>query len=127
MQATQALREGGISEVVRSGAGFHVIKVIEKRQGGLPGVDGQERRVGGVAAGGDADQGAARGEPGAVDDVPLPVEGDLLGLGGPRDFNSAAIDAGDLPTVSLADAGLATPPLPTRPAVPRGRAAWGRW
>lgn len=25
----------------------------------------------------------------------LPVEGDLLGLGGPRDFNSAAIDAGE--------------------------------
>jgi peptidyl-prolyl cis-trans isomerase SurA len=26
-----------VSEVVRSGAGFHVIKVIEKRNGGLPG------------------------------------------------------------------------------------------
>ncbi len=39
VQATQKLREGGVSEVVRSGAGFHVIKVIEKRQGGLPGVN----------------------------------------------------------------------------------------
>ena len=36
-QAVQALPEGGISEVVRSGAGFHVIKVVEKRRGGLPG------------------------------------------------------------------------------------------
>ncbi|AEG94904.1 peptidylprolyl isomerase [Ramlibacter tataouinensis] len=37
VQATQRLPVGGISEVVRSGAGFHVIKVVEKRQGGLPG------------------------------------------------------------------------------------------
>lgn len=39
VQATQALREGGISDVVQSGAGFHVIKVLEKRQGGMPGVN----------------------------------------------------------------------------------------
>lgn len=39
VEATDKLREGGISEVVRSGAGFHIIKVIEKRQGGLPGAD----------------------------------------------------------------------------------------
>ena len=38
VEATKTLREGGISEVVRSGAGFHVIKVVEKRQGGLPGI-----------------------------------------------------------------------------------------
>lgn len=45
VQATQALREGGISEVVRSGAGFHVIKVIAKRQGGLPGVNVTQSRA----------------------------------------------------------------------------------
>jgi peptidyl-prolyl cis-trans isomerase SurA len=39
VEATDKLREGGVSEVVRSGAGFHIIKVIEKRQGGLPGAD----------------------------------------------------------------------------------------
>jgi peptidyl-prolyl cis-trans isomerase SurA len=37
VQAVKSLPEGGVSEVVRSGAGFHVIKVIEKRNGGLPG------------------------------------------------------------------------------------------
>ncbi|MFC5496636.1 peptidylprolyl isomerase [Caenimonas terrae] len=37
VEATQSLREGGVSKVVRSGAGFHIIKVIEKRHGGLPG------------------------------------------------------------------------------------------
>jgi peptidyl-prolyl cis-trans isomerase SurA len=37
-QAVQALPEGGVSDLVRSGAGFHVIKVIEKRRGGLPGI-----------------------------------------------------------------------------------------
>jgi peptidyl-prolyl cis-trans isomerase SurA len=37
LEATQALREGGVSKVVRSGAGFHIIKVVEKRHGGLPG------------------------------------------------------------------------------------------
>jgi peptidyl-prolyl cis-trans isomerase SurA len=38
VQATQALPEGGVSDVVRSGAGFHVVKVIEKRRGGIPGI-----------------------------------------------------------------------------------------
>jgi peptidyl-prolyl cis-trans isomerase SurA len=33
----QALPVGGVSEIVRSGAGFHVIKVVEKRKAGLPG------------------------------------------------------------------------------------------
>ncbi len=37
VQAVKSLPEGGVSDIVRSGAGFHVIKVIEKRRGGLPG------------------------------------------------------------------------------------------
>lgn len=45
VQATQALREGGVSAVVRSGAGFHIVKVIEKRQGGLPGVNVTQSRA----------------------------------------------------------------------------------
>ena len=39
VEATQSLREGGVSKVVRSGAGFHVIKVVEKRTGRLPGAN----------------------------------------------------------------------------------------
>ena len=39
VEATQSLREGGVSNVVRSGAGLHIIKVVEKRHGGLPGVN----------------------------------------------------------------------------------------
>lgn len=38
IEATKGLGEGGLSNVVRSAAGFHVLKVVEKRQGGLPGV-----------------------------------------------------------------------------------------
>jgi peptidyl-prolyl cis-trans isomerase SurA len=37
LDAVQGLPEGGVSAVVRSGAGFHVIKVVERRQGGMPG------------------------------------------------------------------------------------------
>lgn len=36
VEATQALAVGGISAVVRSGAGFHVLKVLDRRQPGLP-------------------------------------------------------------------------------------------
>ena len=39
VEATQSLREGEVSAVVRSGAGFHIVKMVEKRQGGLPGVN----------------------------------------------------------------------------------------
>jgi peptidyl-prolyl cis-trans isomerase SurA len=38
VQAIRALPEGGVADLVRSGAGFHVIKVIEKRSGGVPGI-----------------------------------------------------------------------------------------
>jgi peptidyl-prolyl cis-trans isomerase SurA len=37
VQAVQSLPEGGVSELVRSGAGFHVLKVIEKRRGSVAG------------------------------------------------------------------------------------------
>lgn len=45
INATSALREGGISAVVRSGAGFHVLKVVEKRQGGMPGATVTQHRA----------------------------------------------------------------------------------
>lgn len=37
IEATQQLGVGGIAGPVRSDAGFHVLKVVEKRQAGLPG------------------------------------------------------------------------------------------
>jgi peptidyl-prolyl cis-trans isomerase SurA len=45
VQATEPLPEGGVSDVVRSGAGFHVIKVIEKRSGALPGIHVEQSRA----------------------------------------------------------------------------------
>jgi peptidyl-prolyl cis-trans isomerase SurA len=36
VEATQTLAVGAISGLVRSGAGFHILKVIEKRSAGLP-------------------------------------------------------------------------------------------
>jgi peptidyl-prolyl cis-trans isomerase SurA len=36
IEATQNLASGDISSLVRSGAGFHILKVIEKRNSGLP-------------------------------------------------------------------------------------------
>lgn len=39
LDATQNLRAGGVTGLVRSGAGFHILKVIEKRQAGMPGVN----------------------------------------------------------------------------------------
>lgn len=36
VEATQSVRAGGLAGPVRSGAGFHILKVIEKRQAGLP-------------------------------------------------------------------------------------------
>jgi peptidyl-prolyl cis-trans isomerase SurA len=37
VQAVQNVPEGGVSNVVRSAAGFHIVKVFERRRGGLPG------------------------------------------------------------------------------------------
>lgn len=37
VDAVQALPAGGVSDVIRSGAGFHVVKVLEKRRADLPG------------------------------------------------------------------------------------------
>lgn len=45
VRAAQALSPGDISEVVRSGAGFHVIKLLEKRQGVLPGATVVQNRA----------------------------------------------------------------------------------
>lgn len=36
VDATRGLPKGGVSDPVRSGAGFHVLKVLERRQGSLP-------------------------------------------------------------------------------------------
>lgn len=36
VEATQALNAGGLAGPVRSGAGFHILKVLEKRQAGMP-------------------------------------------------------------------------------------------
>jgi peptidyl-prolyl cis-trans isomerase SurA len=36
LDATQNLAVGGVSELIRSGAGFHVLKVIEKKRAGMP-------------------------------------------------------------------------------------------
>jgi peptidyl-prolyl cis-trans isomerase SurA len=38
VQAVERLPVGGVSDLVRSGAGFHVIKVVEKKQAGLAGL-----------------------------------------------------------------------------------------
>ncbi len=45
VNATAALPEGGVSAVVRSGAGFHILKVVEKRQAGMPGVNVTQTRA----------------------------------------------------------------------------------
>jgi peptidyl-prolyl cis-trans isomerase SurA len=37
LEATKSLPAGGFANLVRSGAGFHILKVIEKQQGGMPG------------------------------------------------------------------------------------------
>jgi peptidyl-prolyl cis-trans isomerase SurA len=37
VQAVQALPDGGVTDVIRSGAGFHVIKVVERRKPAAPG------------------------------------------------------------------------------------------
>ena len=45
VQATEKLRTGGIAGPVRSGAGFHVLKVIEKRQAGVPSINVTQTRA----------------------------------------------------------------------------------
>jgi peptidyl-prolyl cis-trans isomerase SurA len=39
LEATQNLKVGGIAGPLRSGAGFHILKVLERKQGGMPGIN----------------------------------------------------------------------------------------
>jgi peptidyl-prolyl cis-trans isomerase SurA len=45
LEAVQGLAVNGVSEVVRSGAGFHVLKVVERRQAGMPGATVTQNRA----------------------------------------------------------------------------------
>jgi peptidyl-prolyl cis-trans isomerase SurA len=45
LEATQGLGEGGISGLVRSGAGFHVLKLLEKRAAGLSVTQSRARHI----------------------------------------------------------------------------------
>lgn len=45
MEATQALEVGAISALVRSGAGFHLLKVLERKIAGMPGMTMTQSRV----------------------------------------------------------------------------------
>ncbi|MFL6691951.1 MAG: peptidylprolyl isomerase [Ramlibacter sp.] len=39
VEAVRSVPAGGVANLVRSGAGFHVLKVVDKRQAGMPGVE----------------------------------------------------------------------------------------
>lgn len=45
MEAIKSLRAGAIAGPIRSGAGFHVLKVLELRQAGMPGVNITQTRA----------------------------------------------------------------------------------
>jgi peptidyl-prolyl cis-trans isomerase SurA len=45
VDAVQSVPVGGVSNVLRSGAGFHVLKVVEKKQGGMPGASVTQHRA----------------------------------------------------------------------------------
>lgn len=45
VNAVQTVPEGGLSPVIQSEAGFHVLKVVEKRQAGMPGINVIQSRV----------------------------------------------------------------------------------
>jgi len=45
LDATKNLRTGGIAGPIRSGAGFHVLKVVEKKQAGMPGINITQTRA----------------------------------------------------------------------------------
>ncbi|MBI2727617.1 MAG: peptidylprolyl isomerase [Polaromonas sp.] len=45
LEATQNLAAGGVAGPVRSGAGFHILKVLEKKKAGVPGVNITQTRA----------------------------------------------------------------------------------
>jgi peptidyl-prolyl cis-trans isomerase SurA len=45
VEATQNLPVGGVSSLVRSGAGFHIVKVLERQRTGMPGLNVTQNRA----------------------------------------------------------------------------------
>ena len=45
VEATRNVREGGISDIFRSAAGLHIVKVVERRQGATAGISVTQSRV----------------------------------------------------------------------------------
>jgi len=45
VEATQNLPVGGVSSLVRSGAGFHIVKVLERQRTGMPGLNVTQSRA----------------------------------------------------------------------------------
>jgi peptidyl-prolyl cis-trans isomerase SurA len=45
VEATRNVRQGGVSDLVRSGAGFHIVKVLERRNNATQGLSVQQNRA----------------------------------------------------------------------------------
>lgn len=92
-------------DAVLGGDATHVVAGLHAH--GLGGSDAAETLVGGLAR--------LRAEGATSFGAAFPVEGDLVGLGGPRPFNDAALEAGE--AVVVAGTGLGLVPVRTGAAV----------
>ena len=97
LDAIKSLRSGGIAGPVRSGAGFHVLKVLEVRQAGMPGINVTQTRARHILLRASPQQSEAAATKKLVDLRKLIVDGqDFAVLAKANSDDGSAASGGDL-------------------------------
>jgi len=98
LDATRSLEIGAVSDILRSGAGFHVLKVLERKNQGMPSMTVTQSRARHILlrAGPDASEAAARAKLGEFRKQVVAGSADFAELARSNSQDGSAAQGGDL-------------------------------